>query len=177
LIPDPLVSLNPLQGAGPSNYNTLTNIINNGGLLGTPLSVYGRRGTALALKTALDQLDNSNGFCRPWANKCVVLITDGSPTNDLSGAFNPPSALADALAQGSRAHAMGVTVFIVAVCMSTTDPGLCKSAYGETSSGVCQNAGFGSKYYEVDYTDATTTTRDCIKALGNIARQLDNVLK
>jgi hypothetical protein len=181
--PIPLVELNPNQGTVQSNYSTLTGVL-NGTLISNPaqntysLCPYGHRGTALAIKTALDQLDPANGRSRSWANKAVIIVTDGSPTNDLSGNVNPPSALTDAIAQAARAGTMGIPVYVVYVNLSPTDPATNLSAYDEKTAGsICATAGHDSKAYAINWSDSTTATHDFVRALGNVARRLAGLLR
>jgi hypothetical protein len=177
--PIPQVFLNPNPGTVASNYTQITNILPS-------LHVYGKRDTGVALKAALDQLDPANNFCRTWATKAVVFITNGPPTHDSTGAFTPGgTALQDARAQAVRAHNMGVPIYVICVDPIPDNDVNDTPAYDETVSGsICNTAGHGSKYYYVPWPQAVNQTAPNISqvqssvlgAVGNVARQLNTLL-
>jgi hypothetical protein len=164
--PLPYIPISTSLAPNANNYNTITNILPS-------LDVWGERNTAQGLKSALDQFAAKG---RPGANKVIVLVTNGIPTEDLNGATNPTTATADALKQAVRAKNMGIPIYCVAVSQSDSDKTNEDNLYNDTSHGIAAISGHGAKYYRVDYTNAQSTQSTLSSVLANIARQLSSLL-
>jgi hypothetical protein len=171
--PIPIIPLNPASGTTASNYNAITNML-------PQLHIYGKRDTGVALQAAIDQLDPASpGYSsRSWATKAVVLITDGPPTHDSTSTYNPIGALQEANNQATRAHNLGIPIYVICVNVDTTNgPGIADPAFNETIPGsICNTAGHGSKYYSLVWQDPITTGHLMLNDVGNIARQLNTLL-
>jgi hypothetical protein len=165
--PLPNIILDPRNDQPNNNYQAITGVI-------PTLSVSGERNTAGGLKAAIDQLTNHSRY---GANKAIVLITNGTPSKDLSGASNPTTAAADALAQAAKAKALGIPIYCVAVSQSYSEQMHEDDMYNDIMGGIAAVSGHGAKYYRINYTDANTTEGELGKALANITRQLISLLR
>ncbi|PWU03286.1 MAG: hypothetical protein C5B53_00590 [Candidatus Melainabacteria bacterium] len=160
--PLPNISLNTSPNYQDNNYASVSSIIPS-------LDPFGERNTAQGLKAAIDQLSNHP---RIGTKKAIVLITDGMPTKDLSGAINPTTAAADAINQAYRAKNLGISVFCVAVACSDKEIAKENALYNDTANGIAAISANGARYYRVDYTNPADTQAKLTGAFANLCRQL-----
>lgn len=185
--PLPGIHIDPNPGV--DNYNTIINtmaIPTAVGPTNTLLVADGGCNTGQALLHSLNRLDPNSGagpLTREGAARAVVLVTDGVPTYDLTGAGYPPPpangpAESDARAQAAKAKAAGIPIFVVALTQDASlNPDL-DAIYSDTNAGgIAYDSGNGAKYYRVAWSNPTTTKRDLDSVFGNIARQLVNLVR
>jgi hypothetical protein len=163
--PLPNISLNPNNDAKSTNYTSINTVL-------PTLNVWGERNTAQGLKAAIDQLTNHS---RSTVNKAILLITNGTPNKDLTGASNATTATADALNQAARARSLGIPIYCVAVSQNSTDRINEDNLYSDTAQGIAAISGHGARYYRVDYSENAQTTLTSV--LANVARQMSSLLK
>jgi len=143
------------------------------------IQVNGNRNVARALGAALDQFSN-NG--RDGAQKAIVLITNGAPTQDLAGRENPVTALADARSKALEAHNRGVPIYCVSIWDNANDHQGETVAYNETNAnpltgGIAGISGQGAKSYFVEYSNASDAQRNLTQVFGNVVRQLCSLMR
>jgi hypothetical protein len=165
--PLPNIVINPSSDPLNNNYQAITTII-------PTLDVWGERNTAQGLKAAIDQLASHS---RPGINRAIVLVTNGTPTKDLSGGTNPSTATADALNQAAKAKALGIPIYCVAISQSDADQSREDDLYSDITNGIARISGHGAKYYRIAYTDAQATRSELSMAFANIARQLVSLVR
>jgi hypothetical protein len=165
--PLPNISLNQSSDPQNNNYQAITTVI-------PTLDVWGERNTAQGLKSAIDQLTSHS---RQGANKAIILITNGTPTRDLSGATNPTTAAADTLNQAAKAKNLGIPIYCVAVSQDYSEQLHEDNIYSDIIGGIAAVSGNGAKYYHVAYSDPKTTQDNLTKALANVVRQLVSLMK
>lgn len=185
--PLPGIHIDPTVGA--DNYNNIRSTITLPTVVGPTnslMAVDGGTNTGQALLHSLNKLDPNSGSgpqTRQGAARAVVLITDGVPTYDLTGAGYPPPpangpAEADARAQAATAKAAGIPIFVVALSQDPAlDPDF-DAIYSDTNpGGIAYDSGNGAKYYKVAWSNPTQTKQELDAVLGNIARQLVNLVR
>ena len=138
------------------------------------LRVGNGRNTAKALQAALNQFTSSG---RPGSIKAIVLITDGVPDTEIGGIYNPVKALSDTRAQAVNAHAQGVAIFTVAITDTFDSQAQETAIYNDTNDdaltgGISAIAKHGGRYYQIQYTNASTTQTNLMQTFANILRQL-----
>lgn len=164
----------PLPGIqlGANNINAIT-----GALPG--LRVGGNRNVAKAIQTARQQL-TSRG--RQNSQKAILLIVDGAPEENLNGAVDPTTALADARAQAVLAKQDSIAIFCVAVTSDATTQSAEAAIYNDTnnnptSGGLSAIAGRGGRFYQVQYSGASGAQTNLTNAFGNVLRQLVSLMR
>ncbi len=162
----------------PSGNTTQQNIINT---LPT-IRTWGNCNVAQALTQALVELapqvvgSPAAPLSRPSANKAIVLISSQAPNVGLNADLGTTSALADALSVAQLAHQAGIPIYCVAVSQTDTDAANEDAAYNDNNGGIAATAGFGSKYYRVDWSNPTATQSSLTTVFANIARRLTCVV-
>jgi len=185
--PLPGIHIDPTVGN--DNYNAIRSTITLPTVVGPTTSlmaVGGGTNTGQALLHALNRLDPNSGagpLTRNGAARAVVLVTDGVPTYDLTGAGYPPPpangpAETDARAQAAAAKAAGIPIFVVGLTQDASLVPDMDAIYSDTNpGGIAYDSGNGAKYYKVSWTNPTQTKQDLDAVFGNIARQLVNLVR
>jgi len=170
LLPDIL-----LDPSGNTTQSTIANVL-------PTIHTWGNCGVAGALQAALSELNPLSGspsagpnVARPNANKAIILVTTQAPNVGLNGDTGT-LATSDAISMASLAHKAGIPIYCVAIAQSSTDDQNEDAAYNDNSGGIAATAGYGSKYYRVDWSNATTTQASLRSAFANIARRLTCVV-
>ena len=133
----------------------------------------GNRNVAAALQAAVNEFKGSGGnnYARPGANQAIILVTAGPPTVDLNDNTGA-SALSDAIKQAQAASVAGIPIYCVSVAQLSTDNSDEDNAYNN----ITTTAGYGSKYYRVNWSNPTDTQSALTTAFANIARRLVSVV-
>ncbi len=159
LLPDIL-----LDPSGNTTQSTIANVL-------PTIHTWGNCGVAGALKAAISELTPLTNVARPSANKAIILVTTQAPNVGLNGDTGP-LATSDAISMASLAHKAGIPIYCVAIAQSGTDDQNEDAAYNDNKGGIAATAGYGSKYYRIDWSNATTTQASLTSAFANIARRL-----
>ncbi len=166
----------PLDPSGNTTQNTIINTL-------PALDVWGNRNCAAVIQAAVDELTANNSgtptYARQATNKAIILVTVGPPTVDLND-NSGTGALSDAMAQAALAKAAGIPIYCVSVSQTTTDGAAEDTAYGDGTNasavGIAGTAGYGGKYYRVDWTNSTDSQNALTSIFANIARVLVSVV-